>query len=62
VEKFMSDVNRMMGQLLRDERGAAALEYGLVCATIGAVIATSLHGVSTGLTNAFSTLSQALAR
>ncbi len=58
----MSDVNRMIGQLLRDERGAAALEYGLVCATIGVVIAASLHGVSTGLINAFNTLSQALAR
>jgi Flp pilus assembly pilin Flp len=58
----MSDVNRMIGQLLRDERGVVALEYGLICATIGVVIATSLHGVSTGLVNTFNTLSQALAR
>ena len=58
----MSDVNRMIGQLLRDQRGVVAVEYGLVCAVIGVVIATSLHGVSTGLINTFNTLSQALAR
>lgn len=58
----MSDVNRMIGQLLRDERGVAAVEYSLVCAAIGVVIATSLHGVATGLVNTFNTLSQALAR
>jgi len=29
---------------------------------IGVVIATSLHGVSTGLVNTFNTISQALAR
>jgi len=58
----MSDVNRMIGQLLRDERGVAAVEYTLVCAVIGVVIATSLHGVSTGLVNTFNTISQTLAR
>ena len=58
----MSDINRMIGQLLRDERGVVALEYGVICAAIGVVIATSLHGVSTGLVNTFNTISQALAR
>ena len=58
----MSDVNRMIGQLLRDERGVAAMEYGVICAAIGVVIATSLHGVATGLVNTFNTISQTLAR
>ena len=58
----MTTIMRLAGELIRDERGIAAVEYGLVCAVIGVVLATSLRGVSTGLTNTFNTISQALSR
>jgi len=58
----MTLVIQTIGQLLRDERGVAALEYGLICSVIGVVIISSLQGISTGLVNTFNTLSQALVR
>jgi Flp pilus assembly pilin Flp len=56
----MFSAARTIGQLLRDERGAAAVEYGLICAVIGVVIFSSLQGVSAGLVNTFNAVSRSL--
>ena len=42
---------------LRDERGATAIEYGLIAALIALVIITGVTAVGTKLSTTFSTLS-----
>jgi pilus assembly protein Flp/PilA len=42
--------------LLRDEGGATAIEYGLICALIGAVIISAVAAVGTNLTAMFTTV------
>ena len=43
-----------MGQFLRDEQGAAAIEYSLLITLIGLVMAGGLHVVGLNLVDAFS--------
>jgi pilus assembly protein Flp/PilA len=39
----------MLKKFLRDERGATAIEYGLIVAIIGLGIVTSMQGVRSGI-------------
>ena len=48
-------------RFLRDERGATAVEYGLLTALISVAIMAALGEVGTGLANTFSTASTQLA-
>ena len=43
-------------RLLRDERGATAIEYGLIAALIAVVIITAVTSVGTNLTTTFTTI------
>ena len=43
-----------MGQFLRDEQGAAAIEYSLLITLIGLVMAGGLHVVGLSFVDAFS--------
>ncbi|MBW0002650.1 MAG: Flp family type IVb pilin [Hyphomicrobiales bacterium] len=45
---------------IRDERGATAIEYGLIAALISVVIVAALTAVGTQLTKTFTTVSTAL--
>ncbi len=48
-------------RFLRDERGATAVEYGLLTAMIALAIAASLNAVGAGISGTFSTVSTQLA-
>jgi pilus assembly protein Flp/PilA len=45
---------------MRDERGATAIEYGLLAALIAAVIIITVAALGTNLTSLFETLADAL--
>ncbi len=47
----------LLRRLLRDERGATAIEYGLIAAIIGAALIVGVGAVGTGLQNTFQTVS-----
>ncbi len=49
-----------IGNLLRDESGATAIEYGLIAALISVVIITAVTLVGTNLSNTFSTIASKL--
>ena len=44
----------------RDDRGATAVEYGLLVALIAAVIVTMVRTVGTDVNNAFTTIANAI--
>jgi pilus assembly protein Flp/PilA len=46
--------------LLRDERGATAIEYGLIAALISVAIITAVTLVGTNLTTTFQSVASAL--
>jgi pilus assembly protein Flp/PilA len=48
-------------RFLRDERGATAVEYGLLTALISVAIMATLSALGSGLANTFSTASTQLA-
>ena len=47
----------ILHNFLRDERGATAIEYGLIAALIAVVIITGITAVGTQLSTTFNTLS-----
>ncbi len=49
-----------LGNLLRDESGATAIEYGLIAALISVVIITAVTLVGTNLSNTFDTIASKL--
>jgi len=46
--------------LVRDDRGVAALEWAVISAAIVIVIAASMPGIKTSLTNVFTIITTAL--
>ena len=47
-------------RFFRDERGATAIEYGLIAAGISVAIITVVQGLGTKLTTTFTSVSDAL--
>jgi pilus assembly protein Flp/PilA len=45
------DQRRRLAKLLRDQRGATAVEYGLICAMIILAMLVALRGVASANTN-----------
>lgn len=52
-----SRIFTLAASFARDERGATAMEYGLILAGISVVIATATATVGTRLTGTFTTIS-----
>ena len=52
--------NGLMFSFIQDERGATAIEYGLIAALISVVIIAAVTTVGTQLTTTFTTVSNAL--
>lgn len=48
---------KFLNQLLRDEQGATAIEYGLIAALIAVAAITAMQGLGNELTTTFSTVS-----
>lgn len=53
------DMNRLTS-LIRDEKGATAIEYGLIAAGISIAIITVVQGLGTNLNTTFSSISTQL--
>ncbi|HET7593843.1 MAG TPA: Flp family type IVb pilin [Stellaceae bacterium] len=51
---------RILANLLRDESGATAIEYGLIAALISVVIIAAVTLVGTNLSTVFNSISTAL--
>ena len=54
-------VRSTLTRFLRDERGATAVEYGLLTALVAVAIMATLSTLGTGLADTFSTTSTQLA-
>ena len=48
---------QILKSFLRDERGATAIEYGLIAAGIAVAIITVVNSVGSNLTNTFTSVS-----
>ena len=53
-------VFKMLTQLIHDEDGATAIEYGLLIALIAIVLIGALTAIGSGLTDKFTTINDAL--
>jgi pilus assembly protein Flp/PilA len=51
---------RLVSRFLRDERGATAIEYGLIVALISVVIITAVTNVGNNLRSKFNSINSAL--
>jgi len=56
----MTVMRKVLTNLLRDESGATAIEYGLIAALISVVIIVAITAVGTQLSATFSTISSKL--
>jgi pilus assembly protein Flp/PilA len=61
ASNFRKKESPMFMRFLRDERGATAVEYGLITALISLAMIASLNALGIGLSNTFSTVSTQLA-
>jgi pilus assembly protein Flp/PilA len=50
----------LLARFLRDERGATAIEYGLIAAGISVAIIATVAGLGTKLNSTFTSVSTAL--
>ena len=51
---------KFIKKLVRNEKGATAIEYGLIAACISVAIIAVVQGVGTKLTSTFTSISSAL--
>jgi len=57
---FVTMASFLTQRLARDDRGATAVEYGLMVALIAAVIVTAVTLIGTNLTSVFNTVANAI--
>ena len=50
----------LIDRFIRDERGATAIEYGLIAALIGAAVLVAVTGVGTSLKGRFNNVANAV--
>lgn len=53
---MLTNIRTVMTKLNRDERGATAIEYGLIAALIAVAAVTVMGTVGTNLTSTFTTV------
>ena len=53
-------MNLLFAKFLHDERGATAIEYGLIAAGISVAIITAVAAVGSGLNTTFTSVATAL--
>ena len=51
---------KLLETIFRDERGATAIEYGLIAALIAVAAITAMRGLGSQLTTTFNTASSAM--
>lgn len=57
---MLTNIRTMLTKLNRDERGATAIEYGLIAALVSVIIITGLNALSGGLNTLFGTVATTL--
>ncbi|KAF0225035.1 MAG: pilus assembly protein [Rhodospirillaceae bacterium] len=57
---MLTNIRTVMTKLNRDERGATAIEYGLIAALVAIVIIGGLQALSGGLNTLFGTVATTL--
>ena len=57
---MFTNIRTMLTKLNRDERGATAIEYGLIAALVALIIIAGLNALSTGLNGLFTRVATAL--
>lgn len=57
---MLTNIRTMLTKLNRDERGATAIEYGLIAALVAIVIIGGLQALSGGLNALFTTVATTL--
>ncbi|AVM74040.1 Flp family type IVb pilin [Magnetospirillum gryphiswaldense] len=57
---MLTNIRTMLTKLNRDERGATAIEYGLIAALVAIVIIGGLQALSGGLNTLFQTVATTL--
>lgn len=60
LKTFVQLQTMMAGALRRDDRGATAVEYGMIVALIAAVIAALVAALGTKLSGIFTTVTNAI--
>ena len=60
LSHFVSITSFLAGRLCRDDRGATAVEYGMIVALIAAVIVVTVKTLGTQIETAFTTITTAL--
>lgn len=60
MELIMQTLSATAKGFIKDERGATAVEYGMIVALIAAVIVTVVTTLGTQINNAFTAISNAL--
>jgi pilus assembly protein Flp/PilA len=58
--KSKQTVNASIWSFLRDERGATAIEYGLIAALLSVAVITAMQGLGNQLKTTFNTTSSAM--
>jgi pilus assembly protein Flp/PilA len=53
-------VNQIFAKFIADERGATAIEYGLIAAGISIVILAAVNGIGSTLNTKFASVSSSL--
>jgi pilus assembly protein Flp/PilA len=53
---MLTTIKTIIATLRRDEKGATAIEYGLIAALVGVVLATALGTMGTKLVSVFDTI------
>ena len=53
-------MKKLLSRFAKDERGATAIEYGLIAGLIGVVIITAVTAVGTKVSAQFSTIASTL--
>lgn len=57
---MLTNIRTMLTNLNRDERGATAIEYGLIAALVSVIIITGLNALSGGLNALFTSVATTL--
>jgi pilus assembly protein Flp/PilA len=59
-QSWRADVKQIFAKFIADERGATAIEYGLIAAGISIVILAAVNGIGSNLNTKFTSINSSL--
>ena len=60
IRNRRTDVKQIFAKFIADERGATAIEYGLIAAGISIVILAAVNGIGSNLNTKFTSINSSL--